>query len=340
MLPFGALDLGRRSSRFTPDEQRTVMTLWAIARSPLMHGGDMTKMDELTLGLLTQPEVIALNQDSRDNRPLFDEDGLIAWTATGATGDSYLALFNARDRSPLSDERRIFDGALEGGARAFQTALLEVPVVPGTIIQLVADDGRGGNGDHHAVVWGDPVLEGPAGVVSLLDLPWEHATSRWGSVTSYRAPGERELLLGGRPLDRGLLVHTKSVIALRVPEGYERLVAECGFEGSALPRGEGVIARCAVYREREGNTNFGETLEPPLEGETISVRLDALGFEPVDGGSSVSASAARASSVGVSTVRASIVDVWTGTDLGMFETVFSRTIPWHGAGLFRVRLLP
>jgi hypothetical protein len=334
MLPFGVLDLGRRSSRFTRDEQRTVMTLWAIARSPLMHGGDMTKMDEFTLSLLTQPELIALDQDSRDNRPLFDDDGLIAWTATGASGDTYLALFNARDRYPLSAERRIFDARLEGGANALQTALVDAPVTPGSIIQLVAEDGRGGNGDHHAVVWGDPVLTGPAGEVSLLDLPWEHASSRWGSVTSHRAPGERQLLLGGRPLDRGLLVHTKSVIGVRVPPGYERLTAECGFEGSALTRAPGASARCCVYREPSAGSDLGETRQPSPEGAAISVHLAALGWGE-SGGASGDPPAPKASAL-----RASVRDVWTGEELGVFDSVFSRTIHWHGAGLFRLRLEP
>jgi alpha-galactosidase len=330
MLPFGVLDLGRRSSRFTRDEQRTVMTLWSIARSPLMHGGDMTKIDEFTLSLLSHPEVIAIDQDSHDNRPLFDDDGLVAWTATGASGDTYLALFNARDQFPLSAERCIFESVLEGGAHAFQTALLDVPVAAGTIIQLVAEDARGGNGDHHSIVWGDPVLTGPAGEVSLLDLPWEQATSRWGSVTSYRAPGERQLLLGGRPLDRGLLVHTKSVIGVRVPPGYERLVAECGFEGAALPRAPGA-ARCAVYREPDTGPAFGET-PASRAGVTVSVRLDTLA-----GQSGASPSSAAGTSAAAA-IRATAVDVWTGKDLGVFDTIFSRVIPWHGAGLFRLRL--
>jgi hypothetical protein len=40
ILSLGVLDVGRRSSCFTSDEPRTPMTLWALARSPLMHGGD------------------------------------------------------------------------------------------------------------------------------------------------------------------------------------------------------------------------------------------------------------------------------------------------------------
>jgi hypothetical protein len=101
MLPLGILDLGRRSTRFTPDEQRTLMTLWSIARSPLIHGGDMTKTDAFTLSLLTNPEVIAVDQASADNRPLFERDGLVAWSASvPGSRDRYLALFNTRDRLP------------------------------------------------------------------------------------------------------------------------------------------------------------------------------------------------------------------------------------------------
>ncbi len=98
MLPLGTLDLGRRTTRFTPDEQRTLMTLWSIARSPLIHGGDMTKTDADTLALLTNDEVIAVDQHSEGNRPLFDRDGLVAWTANvPGSPDRYVALFNTRD---------------------------------------------------------------------------------------------------------------------------------------------------------------------------------------------------------------------------------------------------
>jgi hypothetical protein len=98
MLPLGVLDLGRRSTRFTPDEQRTVMTLWSIARSPLMFGGDMTRMDDLTLSLLTNDEVLAVDQRSANNRPIYDRGGRIAWTAdVPGSPDKYLALFNATE---------------------------------------------------------------------------------------------------------------------------------------------------------------------------------------------------------------------------------------------------
>lgn len=101
MLPFGKISGGTtnatgRSTYFTLNEQYTVMSLWAIARSPLILGADMTQMDPFTLSLLTNDEVIAVNQYSLHNHQLFNTNNLIAWTADaeGST-NKYLALFNA-----------------------------------------------------------------------------------------------------------------------------------------------------------------------------------------------------------------------------------------------------
>jgi len=94
MLPLGRLALGDRDTRFTPAEQQTVMTLWAIARSPLIMGGDLRHLDAPTLALLTNREVLAVNQASTDNQPHFVMDGTRVWTARAVNGDAYLALFN------------------------------------------------------------------------------------------------------------------------------------------------------------------------------------------------------------------------------------------------------
>jgi hypothetical protein len=70
------------------------MTLWSIARSPLIMGGDLRHLDQATLDLLTNPEVIAVNQHSSDNRPHFLADDTRIWSARHPDGDTYLALFN------------------------------------------------------------------------------------------------------------------------------------------------------------------------------------------------------------------------------------------------------
>lgn len=54
-----------RPTRLTPDEQYTHMTLWSLLSAPLLIGCDLTKLDEFTLSLLTNDEVIEINQDSQ-----------------------------------------------------------------------------------------------------------------------------------------------------------------------------------------------------------------------------------------------------------------------------------
>jgi len=98
MLPLGVIDMGRRRTHFTPDEQYTLMTLWCIARSPLILGCDLTKLDDFTLSLLTNDGVLSVNQHSSGNHELFNQDGCIAWVAdVPDSTDKYLALFNTRD---------------------------------------------------------------------------------------------------------------------------------------------------------------------------------------------------------------------------------------------------
>ncbi|MEI9994371.1 MAG: glycoside hydrolase family 27 protein [Rhizomicrobium sp.] len=98
MLPLGVLEMGRRTTRFTPEEQTTLMTLWCIARAPLIMGGDLRALDDVTLALLANDEVLAVHRASDGNRELFRADGLAAWHARSTLdGARYVALFNLRD---------------------------------------------------------------------------------------------------------------------------------------------------------------------------------------------------------------------------------------------------
>ena len=77
MLPLGHIGIrsvdggaSDRRTRFTREEQRTMMTLWAIFRSPLVMGGELRDNDEWTLSLLTNPEVLEVDQDGSRPRPI------------------------------------------------------------------------------------------------------------------------------------------------------------------------------------------------------------------------------------------------------------------------------
>ena len=63
-----------------------------------MMGGDLPSNDEFTLRLLTNREVLAVNQHSTKNRELFARGSKIAWVAdVSGSSDKYLALFNVSD---------------------------------------------------------------------------------------------------------------------------------------------------------------------------------------------------------------------------------------------------
>ena len=85
-------------SHLTADESRTLITLWSMARSPLVAGTNLTKMDPATEALYTNPEVIAVDQHSRENRELSRHGSLVVWKATPQLGGGgYVAIFNLGD---------------------------------------------------------------------------------------------------------------------------------------------------------------------------------------------------------------------------------------------------
>jgi alpha-galactosidase len=87
-----------RQTRLTHDEQRTLLTLWSIFRSPLMVGANLPSNDAWTTSLLTNPEVIAVDQHSTGNRPVIATETAVVWLARAGSGeDSYLAVFNLQD---------------------------------------------------------------------------------------------------------------------------------------------------------------------------------------------------------------------------------------------------
>ncbi|HEX4232564.1 MAG TPA: glycoside hydrolase family 27 protein [Bryobacteraceae bacterium] len=103
MLPIGYIGPrpgqgAPRQSRLTHDEQRTLITLWSIIRSPLIMGGNLTRNDDWTTGLMTNREVLDVDQHSSSNRPIIVSNRTEVWSALPASGRGrYLAVFNRGD---------------------------------------------------------------------------------------------------------------------------------------------------------------------------------------------------------------------------------------------------
>ena len=103
MLPLGRIGYGfrdERDSRLTREEQRTLMTLWCVFGSPLMLGAQLTSLDEWTLSLVTNREVLSLLDPENDREQVRRDGGSALWRLTTPEGETCAALFN------LSDEDR------------------------------------------------------------------------------------------------------------------------------------------------------------------------------------------------------------------------------------------
>ena len=105
MLPMGKLRVtkaegGGDPSKFTADEQQTVMTLWSIFRSPLIFGGDLPSNDAATTALITNEEVLDVNQHSMGGHQLLERGNVRVWVAYKPHSQQrYFAFFNLGEDS-------------------------------------------------------------------------------------------------------------------------------------------------------------------------------------------------------------------------------------------------
>ncbi|MFC9690914.1 X2-like carbohydrate binding domain-containing protein [Kribbella sp. NPDC056951] len=78
----------------TKDERRTAATLWAVSAAPMYTGNDMTRLDQYGLDLLTNREVIAVNQAGRPAHPVSTTSNRQVWYSLNADSSYTVALFN------------------------------------------------------------------------------------------------------------------------------------------------------------------------------------------------------------------------------------------------------
>ena len=302
MLPFGIVEFNR-PTRFTKDEQTLCMTLWCIAKSPLILGGDMTKLDPFTLGLLTNPEVLAVNQSSTDNRQLRREDDLVVWTARApGSRDKYVALFNAQGNSLPYDLSKIrYRSPVLRGAPGEKVADISVSLAGARkLVLLVTDAGDGFYHDH--ADWIEPTLTGTKGTIKLTDMKWTMAKAGWQEVRVGRTVENRPITLNGTAVG-GIGTHSISFIEYDVPEGYTLFQARGVLSTGSLGKGS---VEFLVLTE-EARTNVPDR-------QSIELAFADVGLK------------------GAVRVR----DLWAKEDIGVFTGSFSRTVPIHGAGLYRL----
>jgi alpha-galactosidase len=99
LRPFPDVGPGARHTRLTPTEQQTQLSLWAMARSPLIVGANLALLDEATLHLLTNPDILRIDQAATASRQVVREGDLVVWTADLPREQHALAAFNLGESS-------------------------------------------------------------------------------------------------------------------------------------------------------------------------------------------------------------------------------------------------
>jgi alpha-galactosidase len=104
MMPVGRISkrghVGcERHSNYSYDEEETLFSMWLIANSPLMLGGNLTELGRPTLERITNPDAMGMNRTVVDPARVLEEDGILVWKADvrGSDAMRYLAVVNLGD---------------------------------------------------------------------------------------------------------------------------------------------------------------------------------------------------------------------------------------------------
>jgi len=115
MLVVGQVGWGPNlhQSKLTPDEQYTHISLWSMLAAPLLLGCDLAQLDDFTLNLLTNDEVIAVNQDPMGKQAVkvMEEDGMQVWKKELQDGSIAVGMFFTGTNSP--EEAIVWTGEIK-----------------------------------------------------------------------------------------------------------------------------------------------------------------------------------------------------------------------------------
>jgi alpha-galactosidase len=229
----------------TESEQRSHFSLWSVLSAPLLAGNDLTTMSEPTRAILTNPEVIALDQDPLGLQgALVRDDGSLQIFAKplegcGARG---VVLFN-RSETVVSTTLKWSEIWLATGRASARDLWahqdlgswdneLDLSVQPHDVLAL-------------RVVGAEPPA--PRGAVPLGDAPWTYAANFFGPVERNTSNGEDvatdglPLQIGDQPYASGLGVHAPSLLRFRLGGACTHFSAQVGLDKEVAGAGSVVF---------------------------------------------------------------------------------------------------
>ena len=308
MLPLGTLANGTRQTNFTRDEQHTLMSLWAIARSPLILGGDMAHLDSFTESLLTNKTLMAINQNSTDNKPFYDNKGIVAWSAKDSSSkDRYAAIFNLQDQYDISNAELLSEGEFISRQTPGQGHQILADLEGYSKVALAfTDTGDGFDWDHS--VWVNPTVELSFGTkIDLSKEKWKYVKVGYGEPSTSLAPDKKPLSVAGVPVTNGIFAHAPSIIVFDLPAGAKTFSAFAALNDSCMAVEKGSTVQPFVFGFKDGG-------DQDRKFKRMSFDLGAAGAKPGD----------------------TVTDVWTGETWKLESQTTIMEIPWHGVRLLKI----
>lgn len=316
MLPLGHLSIrgergADRYTRFTKEEQYTLMTLWSIFKSPLMFGGHTPDNDAFTNSLLTNEEVLEMHSNSINNKQLYKRGNIICWTADDPqNGDKYVALFNNKGDGFVNTDKMIYrSGPITKLTDGFSTEIKVDLPKNSTVLYLIVNDNSDTHSCDHAN-WINPKLLTSTGKnLDLVDQQWEYATAGWGTTQKNKSVSGNDLLIDQKKYDNGIGTHAQSIIKYQLPSDAIQFTALAGLDQQGLNEGCGSTVEFMVSVQ-DPKINPDE-----IKSSEVVLDLEELGIFQAS----------------------SIRDLWNKKDLGVYEKdEFKINIPQHGSVLYRI----
>ena len=238
---FNDADMLEVGNELSVNEQRLHFSIWSILSSPLLAGNDLTQMSEATRAILTNAEVIALDQDPLGLQgTLVRSEGQVDILAKplAECGGRAVVMWN-RGTNPSQITLGWNDIWLAAGSASVRDLWAHADLAP-------ASNGVTMTVQPHDVVALKIVgneLSLPHGQVYLSDLPWSYVASTHSPIELDLSNGEpvpgdgKPMRLRGRAYKKGLGAHSPSLVRYRLGKACSRFLADVGIDDETAGRG-------------------------------------------------------------------------------------------------------
>ncbi|WTG86686.1 NPCBM/NEW2 domain-containing protein [Kitasatospora sp. NBC_01560] len=255
----------------TATEYRTHFSLWAEMAAPLMIGTDLRTAEPETFEILTNTDVIAVDQDplGRQGAVVSSQNGLVVMSKPLADGSRAVTLTNEGSYDAVVSATAQTLGI--GGAASYTVKDLwtkQSSTSTGTISATVP-----GHGTAMFRVTPSSPVSPPNGVSYLSDLPFASVSNFWGPVERDMSNGDHgaadgpAITLRGAGYAKGLGAHAPSEIAFHLGGTCRNLVTDVGIDDDSYGNGS------VVFRVYKDDTLVADS--GPLTGKDAAKHLTA-----------------------------------------------------------------